>query len=92
MLAQPRRHRLTNQHWPKKQKDDRSRPAFRVEFPFTTDLMALPAAAIPERLSGSAVLFLKFSDAPRSIDDFLLPCIKWVTVRTNLYMEILSKS
>ncbi len=64
---------------------------FRVEFPFTTDLMALPAAAIPERLSGSAVLFLKFSDAPRSIDDFLLPCIKWVTVRTNLYMEILSK-
>ena len=52
----------------------------------------LPVAAISECLSGSAVLFLKLSDAPRSIDDFLLPCIKWMTVRTNLYMEILSKS
>ena len=54
--------------------------------------MALPAAAIPERLSRSAVFFLKLSDAPRGIDDFLLTCIKRVTVRTDLYMEILSKS
>ena len=92
MLAQPRRHQLINQHWPKNKRTTEVVQLFRVEFPFTTDLMALPAAAIPERLSGSAVLFLKFSDAPRSIDDFLLPCIKWVTVRTNLYMEILSKS
>ena len=54
--------------------------------------MALPAAAIPGRLSRSAVFFLKLSDAPRSIDDFLLACIKRVAVRTDLYMEILSKS
>ena len=54
--------------------------------------MALPAAAIPERLNRSAVFFLKLSDAARSIDDFLLACIKRVTVRTDLYMEILSKS
>ena len=60
---------------------------FRVEFPSTTDPMALPAAAIPERLSRrSSVFFLKLSDAPRSIDDFLLACIKRVTVRTDLYM------
>ena len=65
---------------------------FSVEIPFTTDPMALPAAAIPENLSRSAVFFLKLSDAPRSIDDFLLPCIKRMTVRTDLYMEILSKS
>lgn len=65
---------------------------FRVEFPSTTDLMALPVAVIPKCLGGSAVFFLKFSDTPRSIDDFLLPCIKRVTVRTDLYMEILSKS
>ena len=65
---------------------------FRVEFPSTTDLMDLPAAANPKRLGGSAVFFLKLSDAPGSIDDFLLACIKRVTIRTNLYMEILSKS
>ena len=92
MLAQPRRHRLTNQHWPKNKRTTEVVHLFRVEFPFTTDLMALPAAAIPGRLGGSAVFFLKLSDAPRSIDDFLLPCIKRVTVRTDLYMEILSKS
>ena len=50
------------------------------------------AAETPERLGGSAVFFLKLSDAPRSIDDFLLTCIKRVAVRTDLYMEILSKS
>ena len=65
---------------------------FRVEFPSTTDSIALPAAAIPERLGGAAVFFLKLSDAPGSIDDFLLTCIKRVTVRTDLYMEILSES
>ena len=54
--------------------------------------MVLPATAIPGRLSRSTVFFLKLSDAPRSIDDFLLACIKRVTVRTNLYMEILCKS
>ena len=65
---------------------------FGVEFPSTTDSMALPAAAIQERLGGSAVFFLKFSDAPRSIDYFLLACIERMTVRTDLYMEIFSKS
>ena len=54
--------------------------------------MALPAKAVPKRLGGSTVFFLKLSDAPRGIDNFLLTCIKRVTVRTNLYMEILSKS
>ena len=54
--------------------------------------MALPAAAVPKYLGGSAVFFLKLSDAPCSIDDFLLSCIKRVTVRTDLHMEILSKS
>ena len=55
--------------------------------------MILPGAvAIPERLGDSAVFFLKLSDAPRSIDDFLLTYIKRVAVRTDLYMEILSKS
>ena len=77
----------------KKQKDDRSRLTFQNWICIHHGSNgALPAAAIPECLSSSAVLSLKFSDAPRSIDDFLLPCIKWVTVRTNLYMEILSKS
>jgi hypothetical protein len=77
----------------KKQKDDQSRPAFQ------TRISIHHGSNDPTRgggpgvyLSGSAVLFLKFSDASRSIDDFLLPCIKWVTVRTNLYVEILSKS
>ena len=65
---------------------------FRVEFPSTTDPVALPAAAIPKRLTYSAVFLLKLSDAPRGIDNFLLTCIKRVTVRTDLYMEILSKS
>ena len=59
-------------------------------------LDACPAALVqfPDtgRLGDSAVFFLKLSDAPRRINNFLLACIKRVTVRTNLYMEILSKS
>ena len=78
----------------KEQKDDRSRPAFQssVSIHHGSNGPTHVAAAIPERLSGSAVFFLKLSDAPRSIDDFLLTCIKRVAVRTDLYMEILSKS
>ena len=50
--------------------------------------MALPAAVILKRLGSSTVFFLKFSDAPRSIDDFLLACIKWVAGGANFYTEI----
>ena len=54
--------------------------------------MAVPKAVTSKRLGRSAVFFLKLSDTPRSIDNLLLACIKRVTVRTNFYMEILSKS
>ena len=65
---------------------------FRIKLLSTTDLMILLAKAVPKRLGGSTVFFLKLSDTPRSIDNFLLSCIKRVTVGTDLYMEILSKS
>ena len=65
---------------------------FRIKLLSTTDLMILLAKAVPKRLGASTVFFLKLSDTPRSIDNFLLSCIKRVTVGTDLYMEILSKS